>query len=176
LWRDAIDTAAASKKPELCESLVRFFVSQGRKDCFAAALYTCYDYISPDVALELAWRNGMTDFAMPFLIQTMREYHVTINRLQERVFPPVAAPDAHGSHGSLEGFVAPGTASAPIHGSGLEFGGFVPVGSPHMSMGAPGQPPVMMGGGVPPGMVPVGTMPPGMVPGGMQPQPPFGWS
>lgn len=35
--------------------------------CFAATLFTCYDLISPDVAIELAWRNGYTDFVMPYM-------------------------------------------------------------------------------------------------------------
>lgn len=88
LWKDVIDTAAESKKPELVEEVLRFFAENGRKDCFAAALYTAYDLISPDVALELAWRHGMIDFAMPFIIQTMKNMNNTIKRLEERVFPP----------------------------------------------------------------------------------------
>lgn len=30
-------------------------------------MYTCYDLVSPDVAIELAWRHGYTDFAMPYM-------------------------------------------------------------------------------------------------------------
>merc|ERR1711935_1150449 len=43
-------------------------------ECFAACLFTCYDLVKPDVVMELAWRNNITDFAMPYLIQVMREY------------------------------------------------------------------------------------------------------
>lgn len=42
---------------------------QGKKECFAACLFVCYDMIRPDVALELAWMNNMIDFAFPYLLQ-----------------------------------------------------------------------------------------------------------
>ena len=34
-------------------------------------LYACYDYIRPDLVLELSWRNGMHDFAMPYMINML---------------------------------------------------------------------------------------------------------
>jgi len=74
LYKDAIETAAESKKQDVAEGLLDFFVKQSLKECFAACLYTCYDVISPDVALELAWKNKILDFAFPFLIQVFREY------------------------------------------------------------------------------------------------------
>lgn len=43
--------------------------AQGKKECFAACLYTCYDLIRADVAVELAWMHGMMDFAVPYLLQ-----------------------------------------------------------------------------------------------------------
>jgi clathrin heavy chain len=67
MYKDAIDTAAESGDVEIAEDLLRFFVSVADKPSFAATLYTCYDLIRPDVVLELAWRNGYTDFAMPFM-------------------------------------------------------------------------------------------------------------
>merc|ERR1712113_451737 len=70
--------------PELAESLLRFFVDEDMKECFAACLYTCYDLLRPDVALELAWRKNMLDFAMPFLIQTLREYTSRIDALDKK--------------------------------------------------------------------------------------------
>ena len=66
MYKDAIDTAAESRDGELVEDLLRFFVSVKDKACFAATLYTTYDLVKPDVAIELAWRNGYTDFAMPY--------------------------------------------------------------------------------------------------------------
>lgn len=55
--QDAIDTAAESGDTTLAEDLLSFFVNIGDKECFCAALYTCYALIRPDVAMELAWRN-----------------------------------------------------------------------------------------------------------------------
>ena len=34
--------------------------------------------------LELAWRNNLQDFSMPFLIQTMRETQVKLDKLIEK--------------------------------------------------------------------------------------------
>ena len=49
--------------------ICRYFIESGEKECFAACLYTCYELLRPDVVLELAWMNGLTDFAMPYMIQ-----------------------------------------------------------------------------------------------------------
>ncbi len=67
MYKDAIDTASTSGDADLAEELLRFFVSVQDKGCFAATMCTCYDLIRPDTAIELAWRNGYTDFAMPFM-------------------------------------------------------------------------------------------------------------
>merc|ERR1712014_225415 len=83
-YRDAMETARDSGLPELAESLLRFFVDEDMKECFAACLYTCYDLLRPDVALELAWRKNMLDFAMPYLIQTLREYTSRIDALDKK--------------------------------------------------------------------------------------------
>jgi clathrin heavy chain len=77
LWADAMQTASDSTQQELAEGLLNYFVQQKQEECFAACLYTCYELIRPDVVLELAWRHGLMDFAMPFMIQTFREYHDT---------------------------------------------------------------------------------------------------
>lgn len=34
-------------------------------------LYACYDLIRPDLVLELSWRHGLTDFAMPYMINML---------------------------------------------------------------------------------------------------------
>lgn len=112
LWKDAIDSAAESKNPALVEDLLRFFVKEGRKDCFAATTYACYELIQPDVVLELAWSNGMTDFAMPFLIQTLKDVTTRVRDLESRV-PPAVDPNAAASSSSSSAlppgvvFVAP---------------------------------------------------------------------
>merc|ERR1719491_1840966 len=84
MFKDAMETAFESGKPDLAETLLRYFVDNDMKECFAACLYTCYDLIRPDVGLELAWRKNMLDFAMPFLIQTFQEYTSRIDALDKK--------------------------------------------------------------------------------------------
>ena len=69
LYKDAMQTAATSQDPELVEELLRFFVEVEAKECFAACLFTCYEFVKADVVMELAWRNNILDYAMPYLIQ-----------------------------------------------------------------------------------------------------------
>uniref|UniRef100_A0A673ADK7 Clathrin heavy chain n=1 Tax=Sphaeramia orbicularis TaxID=375764 RepID=A0A673ADK7_9TELE len=74
LYKDAMLYAAESKDAELAETLLQWFLEEGRKECFAACLFASYDLLHPDVVLELAWRHNIMDFAMPYFIQVMREY------------------------------------------------------------------------------------------------------
>ena len=69
-----MDYAAESRHPEIVDDLMQFFLSERLNDCFTAMLYKCYDLLRPDVVLELAWSHNITDFAMPYFIQTLREY------------------------------------------------------------------------------------------------------
>merc|ERR1740138_1606314 len=87
MYKDAIDTCVSSEDPELAEELLRFFVSVQDKECFCATLYTSYALIKPDVAIELAWRNGYTDFVMPFVIQYTRHLHEKMAELEKRTAP-----------------------------------------------------------------------------------------
>merc|ERR1712190_212544 len=84
MYKDAMETAFESGNAELAESLLRYFVDNDMKECFAACLYTCYDLPRPDIGLELAWRKNMLDFAMPYLIQTLREYTSRIDALDKK--------------------------------------------------------------------------------------------
>lgn len=88
MYKDAIDTAAASHDTELAEELLRFFVSVNDRACFTALLYTCYELMRPDTVLELAWRHGYTDFAMPFIVQYVRHLHDRMHVLETRTAPP----------------------------------------------------------------------------------------
>lgn len=36
-------------------------------------LYGCYEMLRVDVVMELAWRHGLMDYAMPYLIQSVKE-------------------------------------------------------------------------------------------------------
>jgi clathrin heavy chain len=84
VWDEAISTAAESSDSALAEDLLNFFVTEKLNACFSACLFTCYPLLRPDVVLELSWRNGLTDFAMPFLIQTMREMQTKVDGLIEK--------------------------------------------------------------------------------------------
>lgn len=83
LYKDAMEYAAESKNAEIAEELLTWFLENGNKDCFSACLFHCYDLLHPDVILELSWRNGIVDFAMPYLIQVLREYRTKIDKLEE---------------------------------------------------------------------------------------------
>lgn len=83
LFKDAMEYAAESKNAEVAEDLLAYFLEHNAYDCFAACLFQCYDLLHPDVILELAWRHNIMDFAMPYLIQVMREYVTKVDRLEE---------------------------------------------------------------------------------------------
>jgi len=87
LWKDAMDTGAASGDSALAEDLLRFFVSREDcpKSCFTACLYTCYHLIHPDVVLELSWRYNLMEFSMPFMVQTFRDFSTKIDGLSSKV-------------------------------------------------------------------------------------------
>merc|ERR1711902_432186 len=83
LFKDAMEYAAESKNAEVAEELLAYFLEKKAYDCFAACLFQCYDLLHPDVILELAWKNNIMDFAMPYLIQVMREYTTKVDKLEE---------------------------------------------------------------------------------------------
>ena len=81
---DAIQAARESGNKEFAENLLKFFVESGNKEYFAACLYQCYDFLRPDVVMELGWRNGLMDYCMPYMIQVMSEYHTKIEALDRK--------------------------------------------------------------------------------------------
>merc|ERR1711915_491698 len=83
LFKDAMEYAAESKNAEVAEDLLAYFLEHKAYDCFAACLFQCYDLLHPDVILELAWKHNIMDFAMPYLIQVMREYTSKVDKLEE---------------------------------------------------------------------------------------------
>lgn len=74
LYKDAMETTAQSGDAELASDLLKYFIEHKLKECFAASLYTCYELLKPDAVLEMAWTNGLTELAMPYLIQAVQEY------------------------------------------------------------------------------------------------------
>lgn len=72
--QDAMLYAAESRNCATAEDLIHWFLEIGNNECFAACLFMCYDLLSPDVVLELAWRHSLIDFAMPYMVQVLKEY------------------------------------------------------------------------------------------------------
>jgi len=167
MYKDAIDTAHESGDEEIIDKLLRFFCDKKERECFCAALYTCYDHVSPDVALELGWLNGYHNFIIPFFIQNFRQTHVRLRELEKRTAPPKEEGNTQdtiaATYGALGGMnsgilmiedvggsgVAPGYGN--MHG-GIDMSGFSQVNAG------------MNGGVLPPGVLPAGGMPP---PGGL---------
>lgn len=83
LYKDAMSYASESKQIELAEDLIAWFLDEKLYECFAACLFQCYDLLRADVILELSWRHNIMDFAMPFMIQTMREFSTRLDKLEE---------------------------------------------------------------------------------------------
>lgn len=81
LYKDAMLYAAESRNCATAEDLIHWFLEIGNHECFAACLFMCYDLLSPDVVLELAWRHNLIDFAMPYMVQVMKEYIDKVNKL-----------------------------------------------------------------------------------------------
>ena len=115
MYKDAIDTCSASGDPALAEDLLRFFVDVCDKECFCATLYTCYKIVTPDVALELAWRSDYVDFAMPYVIQYARHLHDTIAELEKRTAPkeePTESEQAQAAAAAMYGAVWKSTSAS----------------------------------------------------------------
>ncbi|KAF9365590.1 hypothetical protein BGX34_009416 [Mortierella sp. NVP85] len=142
LYKDAMDTAAESRDTAVAEELLQYFVESGNKECFAACLYICYDLVRPDVVVELSWRHGLTDFAMPYLVQFMREYvdktDKTEKLLQELLaqqnkergadMAPILGPGGLGNSRMITagpGMIPPQqTGMIPSQHTGMSMGGF----------------------------------------------------
>lgn len=83
-YRDAIETAQESKSTETVETLLHYFASKNLKEYFVVTTYTCYELLQPDVVLELAWRYGLNDFAMPFMIQVVKDLNLRVESVQKK--------------------------------------------------------------------------------------------
>ena len=140
LFQDAMEYVAASGEAAIAEELLAYFLEIKNSECFAACLFTCYDLVKPDVVLELAWRHNIVDFAMPYLVQVMREYINKVDGLEEDAVERKEEEEA--------------LPAAPMMGMGQNL----------MLTGAGGM--QGMGGGMPPQM----NMQQGMQMGGMQQQ------
>jgi clathrin heavy chain len=84
MYRDAIETAQEADNPKIVEDLLKFFVELKEKEFFAATLYTCYDYLRPDLVLEYAWRFNMYEFCMPYMIQLISELKTRVETVHKK--------------------------------------------------------------------------------------------
>merc|ERR1719343_388555 len=162
MFKDCIDTANESADEEIIENLLRYFCETSEKECFCAALYTCFAHVRPDVALELGWLNGYHHFVMPFLVQNMRQTYEHLKVLEERTKPPPEEDNKDqiaGTYSQLGGFnngmLMIGNGGDPMMqqmpaGMGPDMSGFAPNGGPQ---GMPNP-------GMPTGMPAQGMMPP----------------
>lgn len=105
LWRDALETAAASKDISVAEELAGYFVSIGNKDAFAAILYVCFELVRPDFVEEMvssfvsqcshdprdwmlisqSWRFGLGDYSKPYVLQCQRDQTSRVSRPRHEV-------------------------------------------------------------------------------------------
>ena len=83
LYKDAMEAAAQSGDKDIAGDLLQFFIEQENKECFAAMLYNCYDLLKPDEVLEIAWMKGLMEYAMPYMIQVMKDYTNKVDVLVE---------------------------------------------------------------------------------------------
>lgn len=80
-YKDAMICAAESNDASIVEDLLDFFCEHDLKDCFAAILYNCYSLLKPDVVMEIAWRKNWADAALPYTIQTFRDFSLKLDAL-----------------------------------------------------------------------------------------------
>jgi clathrin heavy chain len=149
-----METARDSGDATLAESLLAFFIEKGDKEGFTACLYNCYELLKPDVVMELAWRNKMMDAAMPYMIQSMRNYTARIDALDKKDaqkekeedkkksasndFDPTAGMMGGGMPGMGMGHLAIGNAPGAGMMPGMGMGGMGMGGMPNGGMGGMG--------------------------------------
>lgn len=86
-----METAAQSCDPEIAEELLKFFVEQKERECFAASLFTCYDLIKPDVALEVCF----TFFCQSSLCNVLCCFSALFDNLSFSLSCKVSASEVH---------------------------------------------------------------------------------
>ncbi|XP_076453409.1 clathrin heavy chain 1-like [Babylonia areolata] len=162
LFKDAMTYAGESRQVEIAEDLIEWFLDSNNHECFAACLFQCYDLLRPDVILELAWRHNIMDFAMPYMIQVMREYITKVDKLEQseavRSEEEQKAEEQPIVLGEPQLMLTAGPASMPPMGrvspqpgyaAAPGYGAMPPAGMPPAGMPAAGMPPVGMQGGMP---------------------------
>jgi clathrin heavy chain len=152
LYKDAMETVEESRDATLAEDLLRYFMMRGDKEVFGSMLYTCYDLIKPDIALEIAWRFGLMEFAMPFFIQYVKDLSLKVDTVQKKTEDIVKKEEKNQEEQASQpldmdvGFMFPGAGG---------FGGQPALPALPMAPGMMAGPPMGgMGGGMGMGMQP----------------------
>lgn len=83
MYQDAMEYAAESRDEGIVEEMIEFFLEKKLYAYFAAMLCYCYDLLRPDVIMELAWKHKIMDFAMPYLIQVMKDTQDRLEKLEQ---------------------------------------------------------------------------------------------
>lgn len=83
LYRDTIETVAASQDAELTEQLEIYFLDEDSLACMTATVYTCFQYFKPYMAMEFGRSYGGMYHIMPFIIHTMKEVGQRPMRLEQ---------------------------------------------------------------------------------------------
>ncbi|CAK75677.1 unnamed protein product (macronuclear) [Paramecium tetraurelia] len=84
MYRDSVETAQESQNVKLVYELLEFFIQNKESEFFTVCLYTCYDLLKPDQVMELTWRSGLMEFAMPYFIQITWELTHKIEYVQKK--------------------------------------------------------------------------------------------
>lgn len=92
MFKDAIDTAEQSKKKDLAQDLLNYFIEIKDKESFCATLFTCYDLVEPDVVLELGFRNDMMNFCLPYFVQYVKEMNAKVSSMDAALKPMEMPP------------------------------------------------------------------------------------
>ena len=83
LHKDAMSYVNESNQVELAEDLISWFLEKKLYECFGACLFQCFELVRVDVIIELAWQHDILDFAMPFIIQTIRDLSSEVTKLSK---------------------------------------------------------------------------------------------
>merc|ERR1711871_731028 len=148
LYDDVSKTAAESRDTDVAEGVLHYFADNDLKESFAACLYTCYDLLRPDVVMEVSWKKGWTHYAMPFMINSMREMTTRVSALEQTVkeLKGDEKGDENGETQPMEGQQAAAAPPMAVYATGMATGG-VPVYATGMAPG--GVPMYVTGQGVP---------------------------
>lgn len=114
-------------------------------------LFTCYDFVKPDVVIELAWKHDLADFAMPFIIQFVREYSTRLEKLEKAVHKTDEVDEEGQDMSATTGILDNGMMALPAYAGqgGLPQYAGQGMMDPNMMAGGMQGMPGQMGGGMP---------------------------